>query len=415
MGRQIVCVAVSIVGTENSIEGGHPSEVPPVGVRRSTAYFPELESLRGIAILLVYVFHLAGAVDPSGTRPGTVVSPLGAFVRAGHTGVSLFFVLSGFLLGMSFLIEIAGGRRVVRRDYYMRRALRILPLYYTAVVLGAVYCARSGADLLRAVPYFVFMDAAGLAAPLLPFSHVWWSLATEVEFYALLPLLALFGRTRRGRWLGCGVLLVYSIVLWAFLTQRLRAPSIDGNLFLAMSIFGRAPLFLCGILAAWIYLAYGERIRDALAHSAPLRYGGADLALFATLAGLGLVLQWMVFHGNWAAEAQLGQICHFLEGVLWTAVLLILLLAPLRSKAVFCNSPLTALGILSYSVYLWHLPLLVFGVSWLRLAHPGVLVPWTWPMAAAVILLTLVTVLLSAATYRVVERPFLARKARIDR
>ena len=78
LGRQIVCVAVSIVGTENSIEGGHPSEVPPVGVRRSTAYFPELESLRGIAILLVYVFHLAGAVDPSGTRPGTVVSPIPA-------------------------------------------------------------------------------------------------------------------------------------------------------------------------------------------------------------------------------------------------------------------------------------------------------------------------------------------------
>ena len=414
-GRQIVCVAVSIVGTGNSIEGGHPTEAPPVGVRRSTTYFPELESLRGIAILLVFFFHLAGVIEPSGAQPGTVVSPLRAFLRAGDTGVSLFFVLSGFLLALPFLIEAGGGRRVVRRDYYTRRALRILPLYYSAVLVSAVLCARSAGDILRALPYIAFLNAAGLATVLPPYSFVWWSLATEVQYYALLPFLPLLCRTRRGRWVGCAVLLTYAVALWAFLTERLYGPTIAGHLLLALSIFGRAPLFLCGILAGWIYLKQGERIRTALARSAWLRYGGADLVLLALLTGLGFVLQWVVFHGHWAVEGHPGHICHLLEGVLWAAVLLLVLLAPLRSKPLCSNRLLSTLGILSYSMYLWHVPLMWLGAAWLHALYPAAFVPGSWSLAGTVIMMTVLTIALSAVTYRAIERPFLARKARIDR
>ena len=67
----------------------------PAGMRASQTHYPELESLRGAAILLVFFFHLDGLVT-EGSSPD--VSLLSGFVRAGHTGVSLFFVLSGFLL-----------------------------------------------------------------------------------------------------------------------------------------------------------------------------------------------------------------------------------------------------------------------------------------------------------------------------
>jgi hypothetical protein len=87
----------------------------------------ELESLRGWAITLVFLYHVEGWLALP--RPGDEVSPLWAFIRAGHTGVSLFFVLSGFLLSRPFLVEGLGGPRVDVRSYYRRRALRILPIY----------------------------------------------------------------------------------------------------------------------------------------------------------------------------------------------------------------------------------------------------------------------------------------------
>jgi peptidoglycan/LPS O-acetylase OafA/YrhL len=92
-------------------------------------FLPELESVRGIAILLVFAFHVDGFVRfPFSVAPSVPLSL--AFVHAGFTGVDLFFVLSAFLLSLPFLAEGAGGRRVVVREYALRRALRILPLYY---------------------------------------------------------------------------------------------------------------------------------------------------------------------------------------------------------------------------------------------------------------------------------------------
>jgi peptidoglycan/LPS O-acetylase OafA/YrhL len=125
-----------------------PADVaePLVGLRRSSVFIPELESVRGIAILLVFVFHVDGNVRfPFSVVPSTPLAL--AFVRAGFTGVDLFFVLSGFLLSLPFLADGAGGKQLVVRDYTLRRALRILPLYYVAVAVGTVLSAKHLADL----------------------------------------------------------------------------------------------------------------------------------------------------------------------------------------------------------------------------------------------------------------------------
>ncbi|HJQ82443.1 MAG TPA: acyltransferase family protein, partial [Candidatus Binatia bacterium] len=165
---------------------GAGAPVPP-GVRGASGYLPELESLRGIAIALVYFFHLSGAVFDLPPRK-SVTFPLG-YLYAGHSGVSLFFILSAFLLSQPFLREARGGRRVDRRRYFARRALRILPLYYCAVAVAAVATASRPADVLRGVPYLLFLNSfQGLAVSLQPYSNVWWSLATEIQFYMVLPL-----------------------------------------------------------------------------------------------------------------------------------------------------------------------------------------------------------------------------------
>ena len=215
-------------------------------------FITEIESLRGVAITLVFLLHISGSVIFPGRVDGIVVSPFRAFALGGHTGVSLFFILSGFLLGRPFLVEVMRGKRLSRSAYYARRALRILPLYYVAVLVGSVLCAQQPRDLLHGVPYLFFLNAvAGTATPLPPYGYVWWSLATEVQFYLLLPLLPFFLRSRRGRLLGALVVLAYVVAYHAFLTGALRASTVEGQIKLAHSAFGRAPQFALGIVAAW--------------------------------------------------------------------------------------------------------------------------------------------------------------------
>src|SRR5262249_52706323 len=156
--------------------------------------------------------------------------------------------------GLPFIADGLGGRRVSIRRYAVRRALRILPLYYTAVAVGTAVAAHSAADLLRGVPYLLFLNGfANQVTPLRPFSNVWWSLATEVQFYALLPLLAHALRTRRGRIAGLLALAIYGAAYVAMVVGLLKLRTVEGQFALMQSIFARGPLFLWGILGAWMY------------------------------------------------------------------------------------------------------------------------------------------------------------------
>jgi len=92
-----------------------------------------LDCLRGVAITLVFLHHVEGPINGlNAFRLG--FGPWQALAIAGHTGVSLFFLLSGFLIVRPFLREIRGGVPTSRREYFRRRALRILPLYLTYIL-----------------------------------------------------------------------------------------------------------------------------------------------------------------------------------------------------------------------------------------------------------------------------------------
>jgi len=388
-----------------------PTNVVPAGIRRGSTYFPELESLRGLAIALVFVFHADRALlFPFRTRDGAE-SPLALlYVWAGHTGVTLFFVLSAFLLSLPFLDEAYGGRTVSRRQFYERRALRILPLYWVAVVAATILTSHTLRDLWRGLPYLAFLQSKpNLPTRMPPFSEVWWSLATEVQFYVLLPLIALaFARSRR---VTLAIFAGYAVAYLA-VAVGLVLPGIEPWLR-AQSVVGRGPLFLCGILAAWFYRRHGDAVRARLAASRPLAAGGADLILALVFVALAFLLRWENRSGFLPIEQTQWYVWHVPEGALWTAVMLVLLLAPLRMKAVFSNPVLAWLGVLSYSIYLLHLPLLFYSVDVARRLFPG-MAEWG---AGAVLWLTVVTaacVGLASVTYRFVERPFLVRKARID-
>src|SRR5262249_10913786 len=110
------------------------------GKAGGSRYFAAIEALRGVAILLVFLFHAESSTGLGLT--GTHWTLLMGFVRAGQTGVSLFLVISAFLLSLPFLAEAEGGRRVARGRYFARRALRILPLYYVVVITASMLTAQ---------------------------------------------------------------------------------------------------------------------------------------------------------------------------------------------------------------------------------------------------------------------------------
>jgi peptidoglycan/LPS O-acetylase OafA/YrhL len=389
-----------------------PSATPaiPAGIRRGSTYFPELESLRGIAIVLVVAFHADSVIGfPFRNRVGGWPSPQLAFIHAGHSGVTLFFVLSAFLLALPFLEATYGGRPVSWQTFYRRRALRILPLYYVAVVAGTVLTSRSLAQLWRGLPYLLFLESRGsLVTPMPPWSGVWWSLATEAQFYILLPLVALaFGRSRR---LTLGLLTLYAVGYVA-LARGVILPMEPW--FRAQSVIGRGPIFLCGIGAAWLWLRHGEGLRRRLAATRWLSAGGGDVLLLLVLLALGLLLRWATFHGFMVLEPTPSFVWHVPEGVLWTLVLLIVLVVPLRSKALLSNRVFARLGVLSYSIYILHMPVFHYTIWPWRIAFPRAGSLWTANTATWCVLATGLCVGLAIVTYRWVERPFLVRKARL--
>jgi peptidoglycan/LPS O-acetylase OafA/YrhL len=367
------------------------------------SFFTEIESLRGIACFLVLLLHMQGWLrwgleDPSGWWPVRVL------MLSGHTGVSLFFVISGFLLGRPFIAEMRGGARVPRRSYAARRARRILPLYVLAVVVASAATATHLVHLLRGLPYLLFLQAVpGLTERLSPFSEVWWSLSTEVQCYLLLPLLPLvwarFGRR--------GTVVAGTLAVLAYLALALRwwAPR-DGLTSVALmhSVLGRGPVFACGVAAAAVWVAWGEPLRARLAGSFWWRHGIADLLIVLNFTALMMLLGWVASMGYWAAERE-WQIWHLLEGVLWSTWLLGMLCLPARLKILFCNPIWAGLGVISYSVYVWHHPIIVYWSCWV----PGAVGADLRALVIGAGGVIVTTVALSALSYRFVERPFLRR------
>lgn len=387
----------------------------PVGVARLQRYLPELESLRGVAMLMVLSFHLDGLVRYMMLpRAGTLVSRFEALIRSGENGVSLFFVLSAFLLAVPFLAEGAGGKRVEVRGFFQRRLLRILPLYYCGVTIGIVATTTSWADLAPKLQYFLVPNGIRMVTPPMPpFSDVWWSLHTEAQFYLLLPLLPLALKTRRGRVVGGVVLAVWASVYAMYELRVFRPVGIPADLAVAHSIFGRAPLFLWGILASAFYRVRGQALRDRLAALPWMRNGGADALFAGVILALLSIFQWRILVFPNLTRVPPYHSYHAVEGGLWALVILMVLIAPLRVKPLFHNRLLEHLGVLSYSMYMVHMPVFHFGLMYLRRHGYRDMMGWNPKTAAVASVLVVAAYAISRLTYRYIETPFLQRKARV--
>ncbi len=142
-----------------------------------------LDHLRALAITLVFFFHyrLFGHPDWEGKICGF-----------GWTGVDLFFVLSGFLIAGQLFARIASGKQILYKEYFLKRVFRILPAYFTVVILYALFPALREFEPLAPIwRYLTFTLNIWLNRDMCnTFTHA-WSLCVEEQFYLILPVIIL--------------------------------------------------------------------------------------------------------------------------------------------------------------------------------------------------------------------------------
>ena len=341
--------------------------------RRADRFRPDIEGLRGLAILMVVMFHAV---------PG--------LLGGGYIGVDVFFVISGFLITGLLVRELERTGRVDLANFYVRRVRRLLPAATLAIgvtfLLSALIVppldlprvAGDGVSAALSVSNIRFALAAGdyfsaVATPS-PFLH-YWSLSVEEQFYLVWPALLLIAfRVGRGAGmvavtvsavavisLALAVMLTDAAANWAFYSLPARAWQLAlGGLLAITAIGSRRSARLSRLLALVGWLGIGAVLVAGVALDASLGYPGY-WALLPTLGAAAII----------AGGDRVGG-----PGVL------------------LGTTPLRFLGRISYALYLWHWPLLVL---------PAIAYGERLPLVMRIGLVVLAVVIATASTLFVEE------------
>lgn len=349
---------------------GAERTVSQAGERR----FSRIESLRAIAALGVLAGHIV-LVGGQGTDDGIVYRLL----FGGGLGVYFFFGLTGYLLFWPFAQHWFGdGQATDLERYAANRALRILPLYFVVVIV--VLAFADDATLGVWARFLTFTETtSNLTAG--QYVGVAWSLAVEVMFYALLPFLAwALGRSARG-----------SIRRAALILVGLAALSFACRVGYVYAGHPAEPIWRFNLPATFVFFVPGMLL--ALARVAwernPPRQGWWSSAQLWFAASLALWLPVLL-------------ISYHLDLLVGAAAFLAIgaCVLPLRDGPLLRLldwRPLVAVGIASYSLYLWHLPIIESIYEPLGMPDAAVLALVAVPASIAAALLS----------YRVIESPFL--------
>lgn len=352
----------------------------------SSRYIPALDGLRALAVIAVVIYHMNATI-----------------LQSGLLGVTIFFVLSGYLITGLLIREWSTTRKINLPQFWLRRVRRLFPaivfVLAGTIVLTAAFAPDMLTKLRNDLPaallfftnwWYIFQDVSyfeAMGAPS-PVTH-FWSLAIEEQFYLIWPplLLLLFSRRVKKRHIQLGLLIV--AVASAAAMALFYTPQADPS----RVYYGtdtRAFSLLIGAFLAFEFPparinGHGQRGFTARDRRIALIIGGAALA--------GILVMMVVVNG-YSPFLYYG-------GILLLSLLtgaLIITLADGRSPLArfFALRPLVWIGKLSYSIYLWHYPLLL-------LMNPRNFTgetPWFAYVGQALVILAV-----SAVSYYLVETP----------
>ena len=388
-----------------------PSAAPEGPPQTASARIVPIESLRAIAAISILAFH---AVFASGlAESGSAIKP---FASRLEVGVSIFFLISGFLLYRPFArSHLEGSRAPLLSRYASSRVLRIIPAYWFALFVIAIWIGLEGVfgwpGLFVYFGFFQNYDPDTLGGGLLQA----WSLVVEMSFYIFLPVFAI-ALTRfqaptvaarwRNQWIGLAILFATGI---AWNAGVLAAVGIQDRMAgpLLASLPAYLDQFALGMALALVMVApedLGRRFTGLLERVSPIAWVGvAALAFLIASKGIGLE----------GGQEPISSLQWFVKHLLFTLIavsLLIPAVMPLGESdpvgRFLSHRSLRWLGLVSYGIFLWHLAVLSelerlgFETSF------GAAVNWVFWVGIALI----PTMIIAAFSWYAIERPALARR-----
>lgn len=352
---------------------------------RNLSYIPEVDHLRLLAALLVFAYHFFHYYRGEWrSYPDQLF--LG-FIVEGHTGVGLFFVLSGFI----FMTIALNGQSIRYTEFLRNRLLRIAPLFLVVFVV-AISMGRDkfeAQDLL-----YLLITNLGDAPTSWHFATgAAWSISVEFVFYLVFPFLAATTLKRGPKFLLLWLVLLVVIKLAAYLATE------NSRHMLYSTLVGRFDQFLIGMLAA---LAYAQ-------FRTTLERWGKWLFIAAILLALiltGLQARWVSFLAP-EPKQPLGIIWGMVEAGVWGFFVVAYLSARLHLPA-RVDHALARGGEWSFSFYMWHT--LVIFVCYSLFGPVGG--TGALAMAANAVFVLALTFAFAALSYSIIERPFLEMRKR---
>lgn len=355
-------------------------------LKTKSKYIPGLDGLRALAVLSVIAYHMGAKWAPGGLL-----------------GVTIFFVISGYLITSLLLIEWDNTHTINLPQFWLRRIRRLFPAILLVVVVSAALFTffnhslftKLREDMWAALFWFTnwwyivrdvsYFDALGAPSPLTHF----WSLAIEEQFYLIWPVVLLlahrFGMKRETMRNATLVLVGISVLEMAILFN----PTGDSSRVYYGTDTRAFSLLIGAVLAfVWPSNALGAKSETVLSSQGRLMLDAVGVVALA-----GLVLMVAVTNGFSPFLYRGG----LLLASLLSAVVIAVLVHPasLLSRALGCK-PLVWVGLRSYGIYLWHYPIILLTTSANNISGT----PW-W-----VCLLQLAVILVvSDLSYRFVENP----------
>ncbi|HEU4977715.1 MAG TPA: acyltransferase [Solirubrobacteraceae bacterium] len=373
---------------------------PPPGNPR----FPLLDSMRAIAALSILVTHA------SGVSTFNVANALGAYTARLNFGVTIFFLLSGFLLYRPFVAARRDNRPPIAiRAFFRRRVLRILPAYWVALSILALWPGLLG----FADHWWRFYSFTQIywANSTVQGDGPAWTLAIEVSFYLSLPLIARGIAALRPSVRGELALIGFGAVCALALRTVLQA---DGGFnVLQNTLPCYFDWFAYGMILAVLSVAWHGREAQSRALRLIVRrpwlpWLGAAVVFWFMATQMSLSRGFFVVYTNWN---------YFGEHACYALCAFLLLLPAVFGdwaggwpRRILAARPLPWLGLVSYGIFLWHAPIML----WLDDRGAQGWLPGSGFLSLMLVTAAIV-IPIAAASYYVVERPALRFKDRRTR
>ena len=351
-------------------------------------YLPSIDSLRALAVLAVIIYH----VDVN-------------YLPGGFLGVDLFFVLSGYLISSLIIKEYRKTGSLNLYNFYIRRARRLLPAVYFMITVGLVVMVLFNEVLLRKSHldaifgyiyssnwWYIFhkldyFDSFGAQSP---FKHL-WSLAIEEQFYMIFPLLFLLvnrkKKSKDGTYkLNKNFLYVVLGLILVSLIAHILLFDINNISRIYFGTDTRAFSLLVGVVGAILYPM--ERLHAKVTLQQNMVYSVVSLVSIATLITVMIYTSeynTLLYRGGFLLVAILGLIVIISSGKQHTLM-----------SRLLSFKPVVFIGKISYSLYLWHFPVLVLTTPVSEIGNPNIFF---------VILRIVLTFAVAIVSYVFVETP----------